>query len=102
MDRNLGPNYPPGGSRPPHHPGTHEYDSREYGIDYDEGRSPGRSYHREEQPVVHRVQVSPDGVVNNTSEFTFEFKDGTATESSRRRQDMPTVLTGRVIAHTEK
>ena len=102
MDRNLGPDYRPGGSRPPHHPGAHENDSRECGQDYDEGRSPGRSYHREGQQIVHRVQVSPDGVDNNTSEFTFEFKDGTASESSRRRQDMPRVLTGMVIAHTEK
>ena len=97
-ERNLGPDYRPGGSRPPHHPGAHEYDSH----DYDEDRSPRRSHHREGQQIVHRVQVSPDGVDRNTSEFTFEFKDGTANESSRHRQDMPRVLTGMVIAHTSQ
>ena len=96
MDRHLGPDYRPGESRPPHHPGAQDHDSRDYRQEYDEDRSPVHSYYREGQQVVHRVQVSPDGVDKNTSEFTFEFKDGAATESPRRRQDMPRVLTGRI------
>lgn len=66
LDRHLGPDYRPGESRPPHHPGAQDHDSRDYRQDYDEDRSPAHSYYREGQQVVHRVQVSPDGVDKNT------------------------------------
>lgn len=85
MDRNLGPDYRPGQSRPPHH---------YVGQEYDEAWSPSHSFYREEQSNVHRVQVSPDGD-KKTSEFSFEYKDGTAIESPRHRQDIPRVFTGR-------
>ena len=90
MNRNLGPDYQPGSSRPPHHQGRQDQDERWQRQDYD--RSPG---HYGEGQHVHRVQVSPDGVENNTTEFSFEYKDGAAVESPRHRQDMTRVLTGR-------
>ena len=98
MDKNIGPDYRPGSSRPPHHHGgvgEQEYDQRWQSREYDRDRSPGQSRSWDSGYNVRRVDVSPDAVDKNTSEFSFEYKDGAPVASPKHGQDMPRVLIGR-------
>ena len=97
MDRNLGPEYRPGSSRPPHHMrdvGDQEYDQRRQPRhEYDQDRQPTQSRTWDSGYNVRRVDVSPDTIDKNTSEFTFEYKDG-APVVSPKHEEMPRVLIG--------